>query len=181
MMLIPAIEGITGVLSPIANAAVRALALACGASFALAAFRVKAASWRLFTWTALLYAALALPLLRWLLPPLPIPTPTFFSFGNARIVASEVRRSQPPATEPSPFVRRDVARNHAVKRTLSSAGYSESTISSPAIREQSHTAPSNIVTPGSSASNLAASLCTHWRALATALYLCIATLLLGRF
>ncbi len=177
MMLISAIEGVTAVLSPIANAAVRALALACGAGLGLAGFRVKAASWRLFTWTAVLYAAIALPLLGWLLPPLPIPTHAFLSFGNARVVANELRRSQPLATEPSPFVTRDVARNHVVKRTSSSAGLGEISATSQVIQAESHAAPPIMVTPVSSASTLAASLAIHWRALATAIYLCVAILL----
>ena len=51
---------------------------------ALAAFRVRATSVRLFTWTAVLYAALAMPLLGRMLPPLPIPTPAFLQMRNVR-------------------------------------------------------------------------------------------------
>lgn len=63
----------------LANLAVRALVLAGGASLGLAAFRVKTASTQLFTWTAVLYAVLALPLVGGLVPPLPVPTPAFLS------------------------------------------------------------------------------------------------------
>jgi len=65
-------------------AAVRVLALAAVASLALAAFRARATSVRLFTWTALLYAALAMPLLQSLLPMLPIPALAFLSIQPAR-------------------------------------------------------------------------------------------------
>jgi beta-lactamase regulating signal transducer with metallopeptidase domain len=64
-------------LAQLANPAVRALLLGAAAALGLAAFRVKTISTRLLTWTAVLYAALAMPLLGWMLPPLPIPTPAF--------------------------------------------------------------------------------------------------------
>ena len=48
----------------LANPALRALALAAIAAAGLTAFRVKTTSVRLFTWTAVLYAALAMPLLQ---------------------------------------------------------------------------------------------------------------------
>ncbi len=55
--------------------ALRALLLAVCAACGLAALRVKSVSTRLFTWTAVLYAAFAIPALGWLLPSLPVPTP----------------------------------------------------------------------------------------------------------
>jgi beta-lactamase regulating signal transducer with metallopeptidase domain len=59
----------------VANPAARALALGAIAGLGLIAFRVKATSTRLFTWTAVLYAALAMPFLGWLLPPFSITVP----------------------------------------------------------------------------------------------------------
>ncbi len=64
-------------LPQLAAPAARALALATVAGFALAAFRVRSAALQLLTWTTILYAALAMPLLAWMLPPLPIPAPAF--------------------------------------------------------------------------------------------------------
>src|SRR5438270_3982328 len=64
-------------LKQLANPAARALLLASAAGLALTAFRVRATSIRLFTWTAVLYAALALPWLSWALPHVPIPAPAF--------------------------------------------------------------------------------------------------------
>ena len=72
-----AIQASTNLLAQLANPAGRSLILGVAAGAALAAFRVKTTSTRLFTWTAVLYAALAMPLLGWMLPPLPIPTPAF--------------------------------------------------------------------------------------------------------
>ncbi len=39
---------------------------------------------RLFTWTAVLYAALAMPLLGWMLPPLPVPMPAMLQSARRR-------------------------------------------------------------------------------------------------
>ncbi len=77
----------------LASAAARSLVLAGVAALALAAFRVRATGARLFTWTTVLYAALAMPLLGWLLPPLAIPSPALLQtraaqFRLARIEAS---------------------------------------------------------------------------------------------
>lgn len=73
-------------LAQLANPAARALALGAVAGLCLIAFRVKATSTRLFTWTAVLYAALAMPLLGWILPPLSITTPPLLqqAFNRAR-------------------------------------------------------------------------------------------------
>ncbi|HEX3820273.1 MAG TPA: M56 family metallopeptidase [Candidatus Sulfotelmatobacter sp.] len=53
--------------------ALRVLALAAVAGIVLAVFRVKATALRLVTWKGVLYAALAMPVLAWMLPPLPVP------------------------------------------------------------------------------------------------------------
>lgn len=58
-------------------AAVRSVALAAVAGAALALCRVKATSARLFTWTAVLYGALALPFLFWALPSIQVPVPAW--------------------------------------------------------------------------------------------------------
>ena len=63
--------------SELATSAARSFALAGAAATGLAAFRVKATSMRLFIWTSVLYASLALPLLGWLLPPLQVYPPEF--------------------------------------------------------------------------------------------------------
>lgn len=77
MTSIAGVQLATSFLAPLASAAARALVLASVAGLALAAFRVKATSIRLFTWTAVLYAALAMPVLQWMAPSLPVPAPAF--------------------------------------------------------------------------------------------------------
>ena len=71
------VEASKTLLAQLASPAARALALAAAAGLTLAASRLKATNIRLHTWTAVLYAALAMPLLGWMLPPLPVPTPSF--------------------------------------------------------------------------------------------------------
>jgi beta-lactamase regulating signal transducer with metallopeptidase domain len=75
-------------------AAARTMVLAAGAGLLLTLLRVKSASMRLFTWTAVIYAGLALPVLAWLLPPIPIRVP--FSPSPAAVTTlarvSEARR-----------------------------------------------------------------------------------------
>jgi beta-lactamase regulating signal transducer with metallopeptidase domain len=71
------VEASTTLLAQLASPAARALTLAAAAGLGLAAFRVKATHVRLITWTVVLYSALAMPLLGWLLPSLPVPTPSF--------------------------------------------------------------------------------------------------------
>lgn len=59
----------------LAEPAVRSLGIGCLAAAALAAFRVKRVSLRLFVWTMVLYVALAMPFLGALLPRLPFTLP----------------------------------------------------------------------------------------------------------
>src|ERR1700727_1097355 len=89
MTLSPTIIQGSTILMLVADAAVRALALAGAAGLALAAIRVRSTSARLFTWTAVLYAALAMPLLGWLLPAMPIPTPAFVRHEVVQSIAPQ--------------------------------------------------------------------------------------------
>lgn len=73
MIPIAIVQLSTSLLVSLATAAVRALALGGAAGLGLATFRVKTTSTRLFTWTAVLYSALAMPLLERMLPPLQCP------------------------------------------------------------------------------------------------------------
>lgn len=157
-------------LTQLASSALRALALAGAAGLALAVFRVKAASARLFTWTAVLYAALAMPLLGWLLPPLSVPLPAFLQHGVARPVFSEAQPSKlvaatiPSATENS-----------------STALYNSASISSssPTSQTKPHTAPPVALTPATSTSSFWRSI--QWSAVAAGIYFAVALLLLVRF
>jgi beta-lactamase regulating signal transducer with metallopeptidase domain len=102
MTLTAVVDASTSLLAQLANPAARALALAGAAGFGLAAFRVKSTSARLFTWTAVLYAALAMPLLGWMLPALAVPTPSFLQYENnaAQRAPQAARVSQRFSTAP---------------------------------------------------------------------------------
>src|SRR5258708_34974757 len=84
-------------LLPLVSAAIRALAVAGVAGLAVTAFRVKTTSVRLFTWTAVLYVALAMPLLERILPALAVPAPAFL---QPAIEQPAARTSPPVALAP---------------------------------------------------------------------------------
>ena len=56
----------------LADAAMRSIVLACLAALVLAGFRVRHVTPQLAAWTGMLYAALAMPVLAWLLPAIPV-------------------------------------------------------------------------------------------------------------
>jgi beta-lactamase regulating signal transducer with metallopeptidase domain len=75
----------------------KTMVLAVAAGLGLKVFPAKSTSFRLFTWTAVLYAAFAIPLLGRLLPPLPIPVPTLPHRDVALLTTVEVGpRVEPP-------------------------------------------------------------------------------------
>ena len=75
MTLATVVGGYADLFGQVANSALRTLVLGAGAGLGLAVLRVKSASVRLLAWTAVMYAALAMPLLAWILPSLPAPVP----------------------------------------------------------------------------------------------------------
>jgi bla regulator protein BlaR1 len=86
-----------GLIHLLADAALRSLLLAAAAGIGLALLRVKSTTLRLFTWTGVLYAALALPLLSWMLPAVPIPVPS--AFAPVPATSSPVKRSLTPPSK----------------------------------------------------------------------------------
>jgi beta-lactamase regulating signal transducer with metallopeptidase domain len=110
----------------LASPAARALALSGAAALALAAFRVRSTSVRLFTWTAVLYAALVLPFLGWLLPPVSISTPAVLKTNTFQIAAAPVSS---PAREV--VVERSKAVNKRRDTENSSMTVSSATVSRP--------------------------------------------------
>jgi beta-lactamase regulating signal transducer with metallopeptidase domain len=90
MTLFSAVPASSSLLVELANPAARALALAGAAGLGLVAFRVKNTAARLFAWTTVLYAALAMPLLGRLLPPLPVPLPAFVNDATKNLQGSQV-------------------------------------------------------------------------------------------
>jgi beta-lactamase regulating signal transducer with metallopeptidase domain len=81
-------RAILALVSEVVASGARSFVVAGVAAAGLAAFRPKATSLRLFTWTAVLYASLALPLLGWLLSPLHVYAPQFLQHAIARIAPS---------------------------------------------------------------------------------------------
>ena len=65
-----------GFVLQLASSAVRTLLIAAAAGLAIALMRVRSTSLRLFIWTAVLLAGLAMPLLTGSLPGLPLPVPS---------------------------------------------------------------------------------------------------------
>lgn len=68
-------SGAENLLHSLLIAAVRTSVLGAGAGLVLRLLRVKKTSARLFTWVALLYVGLSMPLLKWVLPPITLPIP----------------------------------------------------------------------------------------------------------
>jgi beta-lactamase regulating signal transducer with metallopeptidase domain len=180
-----AIQASTNLLAHLANPAARSLVLGLASGAALAAFRVKTTSTRLFTWTAVLYAALAMPLLGWMLPPLPIPAPAFLQ----RVVNNQNGSGsiQPSVVSPLAAERRQNAAHGA------SRGENVATVTQPRRGErptlppdQVHASslplPANAHPAKTTAASLPFSFPTVSLAMVAAgLYLTVATLLLVRF
>jgi len=179
-----ALQSSTNLLAQLANPAARALALAAAAWVGLAAFRVRATSVRLFTWTAVLYAALAMPLLGWMLPPLPVPVPAFLhdAVKNAPgIFNGTVEQSSPlPAAE-----RRQIAARPERSRTGASRGGNADPAEPQRGERPVLTRPQKAASLASDAhptdAALVAPASIAWSALATGIYLAVAVLLLARF
>jgi bla regulator protein blaR1 len=84
----------SGLVLHLADAAVRSLALACLAALALLWARRKVAALPLVVWRVVLYFALAMPLIAWLVPGLPLPLPATFSKQHELVVTpTSVMRS----------------------------------------------------------------------------------------
>jgi len=177
MTLIAAAPASTSVLALLAISAMRALALSSVAGFGLAAFRVKTTAVRLFTWTAVLYAALAMPLLQWMLPAVHVPTPALFQIGAA----------QPPASSPdsAPMGKVLLAHKAAVKPASSAGNISKAVPSShlgPKVLPRND-APRMVVAPAESGSILSSIpwISARWTTVAAGIYLGVAFFLLVRF
>jgi len=189
MMLIVAVPASTKVLAHLLNPAVRALLLSLIAGVGLAGFRVRTASLRLFTWTAVLYTAMAMPMLQWMLPPLPIRAPAFL----------ENAFSQHPNSAPSGLrmdgvflggrhaaqsVPIDVAVMQAIATpTTGDRSVRQQKAQKPKLAPVSGKATSRTDTPRTPAAAATPSFRSGipWNALAAAIYFAVASLLLVRF
>jgi bla regulator protein blaR1 len=86
----------SGLLAHLADAALRSVAMACLAAIVLAWARRKDAVLHLVIWRVVLYTALAMPLMAWLMPGLPLPLPATLAKQQAQIISpvSEVRTAE---------------------------------------------------------------------------------------
>ncbi len=159
MTLISAWSDVTGLLI---DSALRATVLAAAAGIGLTAFRVKATSLRLWTWNAVLGAALAMPLLAGLLPVVSVPLPA--GLQQKRADSSSVSTvlfhsadSAAPANPATGYVR--VENIGRVRRFPAASGASQTSID-----------PSRVVR----------AISMNWVAVANAIYFLIAAILIGR-
>ncbi len=151
----------------LADPALRALVVAAVAGIALAIFQVKATSLRLLAWRGVLYAALAMPFLAWMLPPLHVPVP--------ELIQSETETSARTVTAPQTSVATSaftLARDESSLRTSAhtSASHRETT---PVVALSPPATGSSFVTADDSVS-------ISWTTLASTIYLAIALFFLLR-
>jgi beta-lactamase regulating signal transducer with metallopeptidase domain len=190
MTLIESMQASANVLVQVVNPAARAVALAGAAAAGLAAFRVKNTSVRLSTWRAVLYTALAMPLLGWLLPPLAIPVPAFLHSVQQRTIPTEYVPSEVDTSQT--FVATSISsstahaeskvvvtRNAAVKG-IPAAGIGEHTPSTWRV-SQPPVMKSEIVAASPAAFSSMNWSTIPWAAVTAASYLAIALLFLMRF
>ena len=127
------------------SAAVRALVPAAAAALLLALFRVRHAALRLTVWTGVLYAALAMPFLGFLLPPIPLRVPSRLLASRASSAsAAVVLRSSAPGSLRSLRTTLGVAVRtpvRALTRTRAAAVPTESGLANLRSRIASLTAP----------------------------------------
>jgi len=172
------------------NPAARALALACAAGLGLVAFRVRSTTVRLFTWTVVLYGALAMPLLQQVVPPLPLAMPVFLRYASSWHAAAEPAPYQAHVARSIAPVLTTVADEISTKRSEPAHGASyaanvnpDSSASMAPRKLQPHRETLFITLPGtaSSVARPSAWFSIHWSAVAAAVYLAVAFVLLVRF
>lgn len=162
----------SAVLLELVNSATRAIVLAGVAGLGLAIFRVKSVSLRLFVWSSVLYAALLLPFLGQLIPPLSVAAPGFL--GQPGVPHSSVATKSTDALTadamPSPGL-------HERSRAGSTTSKVASQMSPP--RQSTAIEPNAGSSPLSFVSSLWASI--PWSVLAVLIYAAVAFALLLQF
>jgi len=142
----------------LAGPAARSIALGCIAGLALVALRVKGVSPRLAVWKLVLYSALAMPVLGWIVPALPFSVPAPWKVSSSGETASV-----PAVVATSPAT--DTGNNSAM---LSRA---PKVVDAPAHRSLSR----------ASEAAPAPEIWMQWKIAAGALYIAVATIFLARF
>jgi bla regulator protein blaR1 len=188
----------TALLARLAVPAARALTLSLIVGVGLSVFRVKNTSLRLFAWTAVLYAALVMPLLQQILPPLPIPAPAFLEheLTRARAVFSGTAETTPPLRSLAVAAERRQNAAHGASRgrdvdaneprrgersavTNSPKQVSKVLASSLSLTIEAHSI--NAPHQSSPAYSETSPSSSRWSAIAAGLYLAVALILFARF
>jgi beta-lactamase regulating signal transducer with metallopeptidase domain len=170
--------------------ALRSLALAGAVWLLLAAFRVRDVGFRLAAWTAVLYAALAMPFLGRVMPEIPVLLPAVRAAHTAPVtplpVMTQAAEINPPAAA------KEAIATYSAPAMKHSATFSaderveRAAMSAPATKEallvETSAPPTNIsvTPPAASPASLPRTLSVSWATLAAGLYGLIAAFLLGR-
>ena len=183
MLAIPASSALV---LEVVNWAARTLVLAAATAIGLAAFRVKATSVRLFSWSAVLYAALAMPFLGSVLPPLSVPTPAFLQVVSRQgQLSGDESSSQPRAAvaiRATALDKNTVPGQDATGREKRVASTQTIEVEySPSSRNHAIAAAPAAATINSSALLRPVWRSIPWKAVVTGVYFAIALLLLVRF
>lgn len=158
MIPTPFAHALSSLPAALGEPAARSIALGCIAGVALVALRVKGVSPRLGVWKIVLYSALAMPVLGWIVPALPFSVPAPWkvsSSGETARVPAVVTTS--PATDMD---------NNGTKLSLA-----PKIVDAPGHRSLSR-ASEAAPAPG---------IWMQWKIAAGALYIAVATILLARF
>jgi len=169
-MTLAAILGSATLLSQIVGPALRALVLAGGAALALGACRVKTTSLRLLTWTSVLYAALAMPLLGWMLPAMSVPVPAFLRTTEA---PSQIQASQHDDLALITTARKDKLKDKVIVQATNRSHSAEVTRQAAPVSLATSAQP-NIALPTSDWRSI------PWSTFAAGIYLAVALFLLTR-
>jgi beta-lactamase regulating signal transducer with metallopeptidase domain len=171
MTLIATVTASESILAVLANSALRALALSGVAGLGIVAFRVKSTSVRLLSWTAVLYGALAMPLLQWMVPGVSIPVPAVLKNGAKSTLSGLPAASSANSTA---FMQEQAA----VTGLSSEIGIRTASPSRPDRKAQRGEMPPLMTAPMRSRSSVSS---LSWTTITAGIYLSFALLLLGRF
>lgn len=178
MMSIPLTYHPADLLVFLAEPALRSLALGCIAALVVAMLRKKRAAVRLRIWTALLYVALAMPLLGVFLPGMNVPVPAGV-WPRARMATAPVSSKAPaPAVTKTVSPTLNLERNNAPAGSVSIAAHEIALGDGIANSESSSHADKTYTE--TKASTAASALTLSWSALALAVYLLGLIVLLAR-
>jgi len=180
MTLTTAALASSSLLTYLAVPVIRALILAGVAALGLFACRVKATSSRLFIWTAVLYAALAMPVLGWMLPSLPIPTPPFLQYGDAISEKNNDAIANRVVITSSPINTFITGNEATIRKPSTNSARSSPSLAKGTSQPSQASASLVRIEPSSPASPSHSWLAGYWSVIAIGIYFPVAQILLAR-